>query len=302
MKPSGAMFWMTISRRRPSLAGLAKHEAHLLVEILKKMSDNTASKVAFLEHICKIYHPVSSNESPELSEEVTLRCSSTKETIIVSPLSFLLLEVVEGAFETAVMHVERIHIDDLAETFVLGSRWLSSVSARLARQHYPVQCVEVASLEVTFGTSPSAFGVDDFVTLVDDSQAVKVETLKVNESPCEGDLFKLRKTLGTKVSLSIFNPGRSARLWVRTDRDKRDLRAIWDITEDHWEMFTRTNDGRYEKTFFYKAAGDDGYEKFQELLEVKTYFQPNLAWRSPITNNHFEDKSCDCHLRNKILE
>ena len=101
MKPSGAMFWTTISRRPPSLAGLAKHEAHLLVEILKKMSDNTASKVAFLEHICKIYHPVSSNESPELSEEVTLRCSSTKETIIVSPLSFLLLEVVEDVRQRA---------------------------------------------------------------------------------------------------------------------------------------------------------------------------------------------------------
>ena len=269
MKPSGAMFWMKISRRPPSLAGLAKHEVHLLVEILKKMSDNTASKMAFLEYLCKIYHPVSSNESPELSEEVTLRCSSTNETRIVSPLGFMLLEVVEGAFETAVMRVERIHIDDLAETFVLGSRWLSSVSARLARQHYPVQCVEVASLEVTFGTSPSAFGVDDFVTLVEGSQAVKIETLMVNESPCEGDLFKLRKTLGTKVSLSVFNPGQSARLWVRTDRDKRDLRAIWDITEDHWEMFTRTDDGRYEKTFFYKDAGDDGYEKFKELLTLE---------------------------------
>ena len=49
---------------------------------------------------------------------------------------------------------------------------------------------------------------------------------------------------------------------------REDLRAIWDLTEDHWEVYTWISDERYGSTYFYKNKGDADWKRFEQLLDM----------------------------------
>ena len=70
----------------------------------------------------------------------------------------------------------------------------------------------------------------------------------------------------TKVSLFCFNPARDAILATSAERD--DLRAIWDITENNWEVYTIVNDDRYGSTYFYKNMGDGDWKRFEQFRDM----------------------------------
>ena len=254
----------TVSRKLPCIGVLAKPDLAPFIPILKMMKDHKPSLLDLLNLLCKRYP----SRPPELSEEVTLRCCSSDQTKLVSPLGFMLLEVVEVAFGSTEQCIERIHIDQLANSFTLEGRWLSSLSARVARQQEEVKLVEMQSIEVGFSKET----VDDFVTLVEHCQSMKIKILRVTWSHLE-DWPKLSRTLSsTKVSLFRFNPSKDAILGAcgesSAPADRDDLRAIWDTTEDHWKVYTFINDDRYGSTYFYKEMGDADWKRLEQLLDM----------------------------------
>ena len=238
-----------------------------LIQILKMMKDQKSSELDLLNIICERY-PRRSSES---SEVVTLSCSSN-QTRLVSPLGFLLLEEVEGALGSTEQWIERIHIDQPCYGAILEGHCLSHLSSRVSRQQDMVQLLEIDSIDVSYGGRQC---LDEFANLVDHCKTIRVQQIGVND-PLD-DWSKLMRTLSsTKVSLFCFSPARDRMLgrnFGKTEEEmaparREDLRAIWDLTEDHWEVYTWISDERYGSTYFYKNMGDADWKRFEQLLDM----------------------------------
>ena len=234
-----------------------------LIQILKMMKDQKPSELDLLNLICERY-------PSRPSEVVTLSCSSN-QTKLVSPLGFLLLEEVEGALGSTEQWIERIHIDQPTYVTLLEEHWLSPLSSRVSRQQEMVQLIEMDTIDVSYGSGC----LDDFLNLVDHCHTIRVQQVRVND-PLD-DWPKLRRTLSSsKVSLICFNPARDRMLGrhiMRTDQltapaQREDLRAIWDLTADHWEVYTWISDERYGSTYFYKEMGEADWKRFEQLLDM----------------------------------
>ena len=234
-----------------------------LIQILKMMKDQKPSELDLLNLICERY-------PSRPSEVVNLSCSSN-QTKLVSPLGFLLLEEVEGALGSTEQWIERIHIDQPTYVTLLEEHWLSPLSSRVSRQQEMVQLIEMDTIDVSYGSEC----LDDFLNLVDHCHTIRVQQVRVND-PLD-DWPKLRRTLSSsKVSLICFNPARDRMLGrhiMRTDQlnapaQREDLRVIWDLTEDHWEVYTWISDERYGSTYFYKEMGEADWKRFEQLLDM----------------------------------
>ena len=242
-----------------------------LIHILKIMKDHRPSQLDLLNLICERWP----SKKPE--QVVALHCSSN-QTKLVSPLGFMLLEEVEGAFGSTEQCVGRINTDGRLYYGVLEGKLLPSLSARVARQREMVQRVEMKAIDVGYGGET----LDRFATLVDGCQSMRVQDLRV-DNPLEldeEDWSKLRRTLvSDQVSFSCFSPARDAILGriIRQTTEGRpparreDLRAIWDLTEDKWDVFTCTyspGDNRYGNTYFHKDMGDEDWKRLEQLLDT----------------------------------
>ena len=188
-----------------------------LIHILKIMKDHRPSKLDLLNLICERWP----SKKPE--QVVALHCSSN-QTKLVSPLGFMLLEEVEGAFGSTEQCVGRINTDGHRQLYfgVLEGKLLPSLSARVARQQEMVQLVEIKAIDVSYGGET----LDRFATLVDGCQSMRVQDLRV-DNPLEldeEDWSKLRRTLvRSQVSFSCFSPARDAILgrMVRQTTERR---------------------------------------------------------------------------------
>ena len=239
-----------------------------LIHILKIMKDHRPSQLDLLNLICERW------PSKKPDQVVALHCSFD-QTKLVSPLGFMLLEEVEGAFGSTEQCVGRINTDRQLYYGVLEGKLLPSLSARVARQQEMVQLVEIKAIDVSYGGET----LDRFVTLVDACQSMRVQDLRV-DNPLEldeEDWSKLRRTLDSgQISFSCFSPARDAILgcMVRQTNEgkpparREDLRTIWDLTEDQWDVFTCIGDNRYGNTYFHKDMGDEDWKRLEQLLDM----------------------------------
>ena len=89
-------------------------------------------------------------------------------------------------------------------------------------------------------------------------------------------LLDLRRVLSSsKVSLLCFNPARDRMLGRDFGKPedmppetREDLRAIWDLTKDYWQVTTWVNDDRNGNAFFFKDQGDTDWDRIQQLLDM----------------------------------
>ena len=92
---------------------------------------------------------------------------------------------------------------------------------------------------------------------------------------------KLRRILSqANLSLTSFGPARDPMVghylgvdpgreddWKSPAR-REDLKAIWDLTEDFWEVGVHINEGKCGETYFYKDGGDDDWRRIEQLLDL----------------------------------
>ena len=92
---------------------------------------------------------------------------------------------------------------------------------------------------------------------------------------------ELRRILSkANLSLTSFGPARDAMVghylgvdpgreddWKSPAR-REDLKAIWDLTEDFWEVGDHINEGKYGEAYFYKDGGDDDWRRIEQLLDL----------------------------------
>ena len=65
------------------------------------------------------------------------------------------------------------------------------------------------------------------------------------------------------------DPGRED--YWKTPARREDLKAIWDLTEDFWEVGVHINEGKYGHTYFYKDMGDDDWRRIEQLLDLSDH-------------------------------
>ena len=236
-----------------------------LVDILKMMENHQPCLLATLDLICSRF-PSSSDSS----SVVTLSCPNN-DTKLLSPDGFTLLEEVEGALGSTEHKIERIHI--IHFTNEVERRWLPALSARMARQQQLVQLVEIAYIAVSRGEET----LDQFAKVVENCSTMRVISVGVS-APLK-DWSKLRRSLcSPQVSLFCFETARSAILEQlggvaqegKAPAKKEDLRAIWDVTERIWIVYTWIDDDREGDTYFYKNQdiGDGDWGRFEHLMDM----------------------------------
>ena len=99
---------------------------------------------------------------------------------------------------------------------------------------------------------------------------------KVEVDDSLDDWPKLRRTLDSpKVSLFSFYSTRDRMLggdiWKAQEKapvPREELRAIWDLIEDHWEVYTYISNERYGRAYFHKGMGDADWKRFEQFLEM----------------------------------
>ena len=97
-----------------------------IVDILRMMKGQKSPERDLLNLICERF-------SSKKSQYVKLRCRS-KQTKRVSPLGFVLLEMVKGALGSTCQQVKKIRMDGWSGSGQLQQDWLSSLSTRASRQ------------------------------------------------------------------------------------------------------------------------------------------------------------------------
>ena len=225
------------------------------VHILWMMKDHRSSLLDLLNLICERF----SSEKCSDPRYVKLKCSSN-QTKRVSPLGFVLLETVEGAFGSTFQRVKKIfHVDG---DWPIGSEigesedWLSSLSERVSRQRKRVRVMEIAEVVV------SDENVDELVNLVEHSREVTILVLKVLDRL--KDWSKLKRILGNHVVMRYFEPHRDDMFTVK----REDLRAIWDATSDEWFVTHGEHGEIYGHVTFYKSLGESEWHRLKEFVEI----------------------------------
>ena len=253
-----------------------------LIEILMMMQDCKSSELDLLNLICERFPPTVAEGEEEEVEAVTLLSNSSSQTKTVSPLGFFLLEEVESVLGSLEYQVEQIKIDYLRagkfaqDDYLLPT--LSSLSSRVTRQDEKVKLIEFKMIDVSLDMD-----MDEFLNVVENCEKVKLDEVRLDWMDPIG-WTKLRRALSCDhVSLSCFNPSRDGLLGrglgkpVRAGPAKRDdLRVMWDLTEDHRDVWFWIGNTQVETSFFKEGAappgpnvGEAGWERLEELLDMR---------------------------------
>ena len=238
-----------------------------LVDILKMMENHQPCLLATLDLICQRF------PSSDSRNMVTLSCHNN-DTKLLTWDGFTLLEEVEAALGSTEHKIERIriHIINTNDIDEVERRLLAALSARMARQQQLVQLVEINSIHVDGEET-----LDQFATVVENCATMRVRWVEVF-APLK-DWSKLRRSLcSPQVSLICFKTARSAILGQlggvaqegKAPAKREDLRAIWDVTERIWIVYTWIDDDREGDTYFYKNQdiGDGDWGRFEHLMDM----------------------------------
>ena len=229
----------------------------------------------------------SEEEEEEVEEEVeavTLQLSSTSsQTKTVSPLGFFLLEEVESALGSMEYQVEEIKMDcSTVSKFAQDVYWLPHLSSWVTRQDEKVKLIEFKTIDVSLDMD-----MQWFLNVVENCESVKLEEVAVEWLSPVG-WTKLRRALSfAHVSLSCLNMSRDGLLKLKLGRGlgkpvragpakRDDLRVMWDLTEDHWDVWFWIGNTHVETSFFKEGAvppgpnvGEAGWERLEELLDMR---------------------------------
>ena len=246
-----------------------------LIEILMMMQDCKSSELDLLNLICERFPPTVEEEA----EAVTLLSSSSSQTKTVSPLGFLLLEGVESALGSMEYQVEEIKMDcSTVSKFAQDAHLLPTLSSRVTRQDEKVKLIEFKTIYVSLDMD-----MKEFLNVVENCERMKFEEVVVDWMDPMGWTMLRRALSCDHVSLSCFNPSRDGLLGrglgkpVRAGPAKRDdLRVMWDLTEDHWDVWFWIGNTHVETSFFKEGAappgpnvGEAGWERLEELLDMR---------------------------------
>ena len=250
-----------------------------LIEILMMMQDCKSSELDLLNLICERFPPTVEEEA----EAVTLLSSSSSQTKTVSPLGFFLLEEVESVLGSLEYQVEQIKIDYLRagkfaqDDYLLPT--LSSLSSRVTRQDEKVKLIEFKTIDVHLDMD-----MEVFLNVVENCERVKLDEVELEDWLDPIGWTKLRRVLSCDhVSLSCLNPSRDGLLGRGLGMpegagpaNRDDLRVMWDLTEDHWDVWFWAGETLATIPFVKEGVvppgpnvGEVGWERLEELLDTR---------------------------------
>ena len=237
-----------------------------IVDILRMMKGQKSPERDLLNLICERF----SSKKRSKSQYVVLRCCS-KQTKRISPLGFVLLEMVEGALGSTWQQVKKIRMDGWSGSGQLQQDWLSSLSTRASRQRGSVQRLDIGVIMV------NDKNLDEFINLMNQSQFVIIASLQICDYfQVQSDWSKLRRTLNDKVML--FQVAAHREYLVKAQRE--DLRAIWNYTftdlEDAlgnwcvaWYISDHPKHGEiFGDVTFEKNIGESEWERLEKFLDM----------------------------------
>ena len=255
------------------------NEVAPLIEILMMMQDCKSSELDLLNLICERFPPTVAEGEEEEVESVTLLSNSSGQTKTVSPLGFFLVEDLESVLGSLEYQVEQIKIDySTAGKFAQDDYLLPTLSSRVTRQDEKVKLIEFKTIDVHLDMD-----MEVFLNVVENCERMKFEEVVVDWMDPMGWTMLRRALSCDHVSLSCFNPSRDGLLGrglgkpVRAGPAKRDdLRVMWDLTEDHWDVWFWIGNTHVETSFFKEGAappgpnvGEAGWERLEELLDMR---------------------------------
>ena len=236
------------------------------VDLLRMMKGQKSPERDLLNLICERF----SSKKRSKSQYVILRCCS-KQTKRVSPLGFVLLEMVEGALGSTCQQVKKIRMDGWSGSGQLQQDWLSSLSTRASRQRGSVQRLDIGVIMV------NDKNLDEFINLMNHSQFVTIASLQICDYfQVQSDWSKLRRALNDKVML--FQVAAHREDLVKAQRE--DLRAIWNYTftdlEDTlgnwcvaWYISDHPKHGEiFGDVTFEKNIGESEWERLEKFLDM----------------------------------
>ena len=256
------------------------NEVAPLIEILMMMQDCKSSELDLLNLICERFPPTVAEGEEEEVESVTLLSNSSSQTKTVSPLGFFLLEEVESVLGSLEYQVEQIKIDySTAGKFKQDDYLLPTLSSRVTRQDEKVKLIEFKTIDVHLDMD-----MEVFLNVVENCERVKLDEVELEDWLDPIGWTKLRRVLSCDhVSLSCLNPSRDGLLGRGSGKpegagpaNRGDLRVIWDLTEDHWDVWFWAGETLASIPFFKEGVappgpnvGEVGWERLEELLDTR---------------------------------
>ena len=235
------------------------HVVKDLVRILKLMNEPNVLLLDLLDAICERITPEDVHLL-RLNPHVSIRCPRHPEDPHFIPLaSFLLLEEVEGAFDTTEQSLE------LVEGHLLtGLPSLSAVSSRVSRQAGSVSSTTAISLSTI--EIQSRREAESFKTLMQAKPQLS-RHLELDVSGAIG-----RKGWRALTKAIEFQPNLAMRVVVpksvlaggRTE----DLRDFWDAMGPEVELAIQLSDQRSVFEYIEKQSGENGWVMLEHILEA----------------------------------
>ena len=226
--------WSELIRPISSIQGFGRFEQHLedvkiLVKILHFMKREELSPflMALLDLICES-RPAYRRDSVEMI------CAFCPDPHFISPLAFLLLEEVEGAFGTTEQSLRSI------ECGFAGGDMLSAISSRISRQKKEI----LTSIHLAYVEIKDKSSLEDFITLVK-TQVFSVGDLDVRRAEFGGEDWQaLAAELRGKTGM--FDQVFISRLVLKEAGDIKDIKDIWDATS--YGFLVNNSDNSYAHT------------------------------------------------------
>ena len=216
--------------RQEDMLEIKKSTVEFLTDILKMFKNPVSLEMDLLVLICRRFPPYNSH-LVHLSHHLP---PDQFWTHSVSPLGFILLEVVESTLSTTKQKVEKIQVEVLKEPL------LSAISGRVSRQQRRIS--ELKTENVWCYSNESAEAV---CALVNHCQILTACHLIVFGDVGREGWRALRKAVSSPAAgyhplplLSVTAPPR-----VMVEGRKEDLRDIWEVVASHWIIEQHTGGG-----------------------------------------------------------